>query len=463
MSNNKKKNHTNNNSHRDQVAKNTRVMQQESIAKKERVQKSEASLGASKKLSEKFSLKFDIKLEIKKCAAFVRALWKSIKAIPSVSLSMVKIAVSGVACVAVVAGVVIAVLNKPDTIDIVEQTVPMSESVESIAEEKQEPLQQDKYPVVNDLMEKFYKALADGDMNTVREIKDYSADTEIITYEKKSEYIDSYDNLVCYTKTGFEENSYFVYVGYDVKFKDIDTTAPGLNAWYVYTDATGALKIDGDMNDLVSAMLQEVTSHDDVVDLFNKVDVEYKEAVEQDEALYAFLTELPGQVKTSVGEALAMLESPEEESAVAAMAEQEEQREVEEQTSQKVKASATVNVRVSDSSEADKLGKLAQGEVVTRVEQKLNGWSKIIYEGKEAYVKSDYLELVSQKADGEAIGKVIAKTNVNVRNSASAEGDKLGMAQADSKFDLLEELGEWYKINYNGQVGYVKAEFFNKQ
>lgn len=438
MSNNKKKNHANNNSHRDHVAK------------KESVQKSEASK------------KFDIKVEIKKCAAFFSALWKSIKAIPSVSLSMIKIAVSGVACVAVVAGVVIAIQHKPEPAEIADQSVPMTESVESVVEEMQEPLQQDAYPAVNELMAKFYVALADGDMDTVRALKDYNADTEIITYEKKSEYIDSYNNLVCHTKSGFEENSYFVYVSYDVKFKDITTTAPGLNAWYVYTDASGALKIDGDMNDLVSVSLQEVTAHDDVVDLFNKVDVEYKEAVEQDEALYAFLTELPGQVKTSVGEALAMLESPEE-SAVAVMAEPEQTESTVEQTSQKVKATATVNVRVSDSSEADKLGKLAVGEVVTRLEQKLNGWSKIIYEGKEAYVKSDYVELVSEKADGEAIGKVTAKTNVNVRNSASTSGDKLGMAQADSVFDLLEDQGDWYKINYNGQVGYVKAEFFNKK
>lgn len=453
MSNNKKKNHTNNNSHRDDVAKKTNVMQQESIAKNERVQESKASN------------KFDIKVEIKKCAEFFSALWKSIKAIPSVSLSMIKIAVSGVACVAVVAGVVIAIQNKPEpATEIVEQSVPMSESIESAVEELQEPLQQDAYPAINELMAKFYLALADGDMDTVKAIKDYNADTEIITYEKKSEYIESYNNLVCYTKSGFEENSYYVYVSYDVKFKDIETTAPGLNAWYVYTDSEGSLKIDGDMNDLVSASLQEVTAHDDVVDLFNKVDVEYKEAVEQDEALSVFLTELPAQVKTSVGEALALLESPEE-SAVPAMAEAE-QADVDvevEQTSQKVKATATVNVRVSDSSEADKLGKLATGEVVTRLEQKLNGWSKIVYEGTEAYVKSDYLELVSEKADGEAIGKVVAKTNVNVRNSASTSGDKLGMAQADSEFELLEDQGEWYKINYNGQVGYVKAEFFNKK
>jgi len=450
MSNNKKKNHANNNSHRDHVAKSTKTEQQASIAKSERVQESKASK------------RFDIKVEIKKCAEFVSALWKSVKAIPSVSLSMIKIAVSGVACVAVVAGVVIAVLHKPEPAEIAEQSVPMSESIESIAEELQEPLQKDAYPAVNDLMVKFYTALAEGDMATVREVKDYNADTEIITYEKKSEYIESYDNLVCHTKSGFEENSYFVYVSYDVKFKDIETTAPGLNAWYVYTGTDGSLKIDGDMNDLVSASLQDVTGHDDVVDLFNKIDVEYKEAVEQDEALYAFLTELPGQVKTSVGEALAQLESPEE-SAVAAMAEPEQTQVAVEQTSQKVKATATVNVRMSDSSEADKLGKLAAGEVVTRLEQKLNGWSKIIYEGKEAFVKSDYLELVSEKADGEAIGKVVAKTNVNVRNSASTSSDKLGMAQADSVFDLLEDQGEWYKINYNGQVGFVKTEYFVKQ
>ena len=53
-----------------------------------------------------------------------------------------------------------------------------------------------------------------------------------------------------------------------------------------------------------------------------------------------------------------------------------------------------------------------------------------------------------------------ATTNVNVRSAASQDSEKLGVAQADTSYELLQDLGEWYRIKYNGITGYVKAEFF---
>ncbi len=38
--------------------------------------------------------------------------------------------------------------------------------------------------------------------------------------------IECYNNLTCYTKDGIDPNTYYLYVCYDVKFKDIDTMAP---------------------------------------------------------------------------------------------------------------------------------------------------------------------------------------------------------------------------------------------
>ena len=176
-----------------------------------------------------------------------------------------------------------------------------------------EPLEENKYPAVNELVQSFYTALAEGDMDTVKALKDYTNDKEIITYQKKSEYIECYNNLTCYTKDGIDPNTYYLYVCYDVKFKDIDTMAPGLNAWYVYINDAGSLQIDGDMEESVTAALKLVTSQDDVVDLYNKVDVEYKEAIAEDEQLNTFLAEFPNEIKTSVGVALAQLEQESQE------------------------------------------------------------------------------------------------------------------------------------------------------
>ncbi len=122
----------------------------------------------------------------------------------------------------------------------------------------------------------------------------------------------------------------------------------------------------------------------------------------------------------------------------------------------------TVNVRSSDSEEADKIGKAPAGTELTRIEERVNGWSKVIFEDKEAYIKSDYLEVLTAEVTVAPIGTITAKTNVNVRSQADQESAKLGTAQAGSSYELLEEQGEWFKINYNGTTGFVKAEFFDR-
>lgn len=397
-----------------------------------------------------------------------------------VAVSAAKILLPVAALIIVIATIVSLVhsKNKKDTQTAASFTEESTENAVSSAV-LNEPLQENAYPAVNKLVNDFYTALADGDMATVQSLKDYTNDKELITYEKKSEYIESYNNLTCYTKDGIDPNTYYLYVCYDVKFKDIDTMAPGLNAWYVYTNDSGALQIDGDMEESVTAALKLVTSQDDVVDLYNKVDVEYKEAIAGDEQLNTFLAEFPNEIKTSVGVALAQLEQEsQEETQTEQQTETENTQETteaaaEEQTqnqtvNQQVRATDTVNVRASDSEVADKVGKAQKGDILTRTEEKNNGWSKVIYDDKEAYIKSDYLEVVSTESTDTTAGTttdttvktVTAKTNVNVRNAASQDADKIGVAQGEATFKVLEDMGEWLKIDYNGQTGYVKAEFF---
>lgn len=334
-----------------------------------------------------------------------------------------------------------------------------------------EPLAQNAYTNVNELMQAFCTAMADGDMDTVQAIKDYNTDKEIVTYKEKSAFIERYDNINCYTKPGVEENSYFVYVTYDVKFKDIETKAPGLNAFYVYTSEDGSLKIDGDTEESIKAAFKLVTSQDDVVDLYNKINVSYNEATASDETLSQFMEELPTTIRTSVGAALAQLESGEtsqtepgsdETPSTEAPGESAElpQNQV---VNQIVRTTDTVNVRSSDSEEADKIGKAQAGTELKRIEERVNGWSKVIFEDREAYIKSDYLEVVTDTAvdeQAETSGTVTATTNVNVRSEANQESERIGSAQAGTSYKLLEEQDEWYKIDYNGETGFVKAEFF---
>ena len=300
--------------------------------------------------------------------------------IKGIAINAAKILLPVAAC-AIVIAVIISYAGAQKA-QVVDNTVDNGESglaVAGVAALNEEPLAENAYVNINDMMNAFYSALASGDMDTVRAVKDYNSDKEIIAYEKKSEFIEQYDNIKCYTKPGIEENSYFVYVTYDVKIQNIDTKAPGLSAFYVYTSDNGSLMIDGDTEENIKAAFKLVTNQDDVVDLYNKINVDYKEAIASDEALGQFMDDLPQVLKESVGVELAKLETQDEtantpstetQAAEPASSEPEPTQPAQEETPsepeqplenktvhQIVRTTDTVNVRSSDSEEADKIGK----------------------------------------------------------------------------------------------------------
>ncbi len=350
-------------------------------------------------------------------------------------------------------------------------------------------LEENKYPEVNDLITRYYTALADGDMDTVVACRNYTEETEKIRLEKKSQYIDSYQNIKVYTKDGMVENTYLAYVYYEVKFNDIETLAPALNTLYICPNESGELYIyEGEIDDTVSEYLKELSTQDDVVELFNRVEVSYNAATEQDESLRTFLAELPTKIKTEVGEALAAIEEPDStvsdnstEQAAATEVSSNETETTEQaaeqtvaSTTEIVETTDTVNVRSSDSETADKIGKAPKGERYTRLESKENGWSRIMFEEQEGFIKSDYLKVVEtqetaaetveaeeQTQEAEATqGNVRVKETVNVRNAASETADKLGVAYQGDEFGLIMEQADgWTKIDYKGQTGYIKSEF----
>lgn len=470
MEDNKKKKKS---EHKDS-AKNTEVLTKETAS--EETTKPEADTEKKEQANKE---KSDSHKQEKKEFKYETILGKEMTALSSehvrvIAINALKILLPVAAC-AIVLAVIFSYAGAKKSKEVEQVALSVEENTETTGSVtlSDEPLEENAHEDVNELMRTFYTALADGDIDQIRALKDYNDDTEIITYEKKSEFIESYDNINCYTKLGMDDNSYFVYVSYDVKVKDIETKAPGLNAFYVYTSEDGSLKIDGNLEENITAAFKLVTNQDDVVDLYNKIDVSYNEAIASDEALNSFMTELPTKIKTSVGEALAQLETQNTENS-------ENQTETESETqaaetevadeeihqnqtvNQLMRVKETVNVRSSDSEEADKIGKAEAGSEITRIEDRVNGWSKVIYDGKEAYIKSDYLEVITTEATGDPIGSVKATTNVNVRSAANQDSDKLGTAQAGNTYDLLEDQGEWYKINFGGNVGFVKSEFFEK-
>ena len=144
----------------------------------------------------------------------------------------------------------------------------------------------------------------------------------------------------------------------------------------------------------------------------------------------------------------------------------------------KAKATDVVNIRTSDSETADKIDRAQIGQEFVVLEQRGNGWSKVEYEGQEAFIKSDYLEIIEEEvaeasnsqtsnsstqenADTvEVSGTVKVIENVKVRKGPSTDSDSLGTVYVGTELDLvMKQADGWTKIKYQGQIAYVKSDY----
>ena len=345
-------------------------------------------------------------------------------------------------------------------------------------------LEENAYPDVNNVIKTYYEAQASGDVDMISELNPYLNDIEKIRVEELSKYIEDYTTLDVYTKPGLTDNTYVAYVYSEVKFEDVDQELPGMQTYYIGQDADGKFFInDGTHDDIIWNYIKDVTLQDDVVDLNNKVVVAYNELLANDEELNEFIAYLKDKINEEVGEILAQVEAPAE--SPEPVADEGTENEGSEGAAkpnvvQTVKATAVVNIRTSDSETADKIDKAQTGQEFKLLEQRGNGWSKVEYKGGEAYIKSDYLEVVeeltveitnTEAADNNAQtqanssntatnGTVTVKENVKVRKSASTNAESLGTAYVGEKLDLvMKQADGWTKVKYKGETAFVKSDY----
>lgn len=384
--------------------------------------------------------------------------------------------------------------NRRKTAD--EETVEAAEDVNiagTLISVPEVPLKQDEVPEINELFNTYYTAMVEGDTDTLSRLMAKLDETAVIRTQETSKFVESYPTLEVYTKTGPKENTYIAYVYTEVKFRDYEKPIPGLSVHYVCMDEDGNYYINDDGEDDASIInyIREINLQEDVIDLNNMVNVAYNDMLDEDEALSEFIVDLKAEIDKNVGEALARAEGSEtpNHNEEAAGGEQPDETVDAGESNEgdgsepavvvtKVKATDVVNIRSSDSETADKLGKAAVGDEFTLLEERGNGWSKISYEGREAFIKSEYLEPseVKQADAGEAstgsdaqtdnnnhdtaTGTVTVKENVRIRASASENGEKLGTAYVGEQLEvIMKQADGWTKIKYKGQTAYVKSEY----
>lgn len=419
-------------------------------------------------------------------------MWKDrMRSLRDVVIKHSKIAFPLIVIVAVAVTVVVAL--KVSNADAKAVEIPQTEASEEMQTGAPEqvlgrvvpdvPLERNNDTNLYSLIATYYNALATGDVETIKTIDNYVEDTEEIRIQELSKYIESYPTIEIYTKPGPEENSYIAYVYSKVTFYGYEEEVPGMQTFYVCTDDEGKLYLnDGEVAEDILDYIKEINFQDDVVDLNNRVTVEYNQFCLDNSKMFEYITEIETQVSKVTGEVLAAQVAQADNGNNAAdpsagtdqpaqpsgeEGQTPEQTPVEEPVAPAgpvmATATTTVNVRSSDSENAEKLGKVAGGTEVQVTEQRVNGWSKIVFEGKDGYIKSEYLQVTGEAAattgGGESIGNVTATENVNIRASASETAEKIGVVVGGESVELLSRDNGWCQIRKDGLVGYVKADY----
>ena len=350
---------------------------------------------------------------------------------------------------------------------IAEEELAQQLEEEVILEDAEVPLEDSSDEALRQLVDNYFACLSEGDMATLQTLRDSLDEAESFRLEEQSKYL-SYSVEHVYSQTGPEEGTYIAYAYYMVVFDEFPTISlPAYSGFYVKTADTGELYIvKGELSDKENEYISKVASQDDVKELNNKVNVEYNDIIIEHPEILDYLVELDTTVSTAVGEKIAEINSTIE---AQKQAEEEEQKAAEGETEdvpaeevvQYATATTRVNVRASDSAQAERIGEAMQGEKFEVVEVLLNGWTKIIFKEREAFIKSEYLSMVQSAESYPTIGMATAKSEVNVRSLPDVNSEKVGALVTGDQLELVAVEDGWCTVKFEDTIAYVNADFID--
>ena len=353
------------------------------------------------------------------------------------------------------------------------------EAVETVEEAEAEgnPLEVDAYDEINRLALVYFHGLSTGDIPMVEEAVDVLTEEEIKTIEKKKDYIESYNDITCYTKKGPEEDSFVVFASYEMKIYNIETPAPGIMALYVKKGADGEYRIfNGEASEELTSYVLELAAGEDVAAVIADVDARYNQLIEEDEELGKFAqTILESQMQADA-----------EDTGEVAEAADGEVKELEEPIETTVNDG--IRLREGRSTETRVLGGIANGTKVKVYANYSDGWSKIEYNGSIGHCMTEFLastegvpminvdaeeaeteeEAEAPAANDEAETTAVNKQmkfgeTVRIRKEASVESDRISTGYEGDSVKVLENRNDgWSKIEYKNVTGYCKTEYLTE-
>lgn len=284
-------------------------------------------------------------------------------------------------------------------------------------------LEKDADPELVSLVQNYYTAYADGDVETLETIAQPFSDNEKSYVGTFSEYYEKYQDITCYSMQGATEDSYLVSICYNLKFYGVDTPAPGMDFLYVERDGKGNLYVNNvyssynfnfmehELDDNLYSLILSYRKSDEVVALQQEVQARFDEAVKSDEKLADMVG---GTLRDAMSKWMESIADTSQSSTETQTAEdtqtteetqatedtQKDDSEKEEESDDKtgtVKTKDICNVRKEPSTDAELLGKVDFGVKLKKLGTE-GDWTKVEFQDQVGYIKSDLLKTVKKKS-----------------------------------------------------------------
>lgn len=329
---------------------------------------------------------------------------------------------------------------------------PMSGVYQKFSEDSNEEL--------NALIQQYYQDFADGNVDDLQTIATPISDAEKSYIQFFSQYVEEYQNLKVYSKRGADDSSYLVSVYLHMKFKDIETTAAGLDFFYVQTNDEGKLYINNiyssfnqangeyELDDNIASLIAAFEQQPDVTALQAEVQQECNEAMVEDESLNTF-------VNVTLQDAITKWAS-DYRAQVAAQEAAEQQAAAEQKAAEEAAAAQAV---------AEQQAAEQAAAAQAAAEQQAAAEAAAAQAAAEQQAAQQQQQQQQQQAAGLAAGQQIRLTeSTNIRTSMSETAPRLALAYAGEYVTVQMSYAEgWTKVTYNGQEGYVRTDILQAQ
>ena len=344
--------------------------------------------------------------------------------------------------------------------------------------------EKDAHADVNELITSYFAAYASADIDALEAIASPISDNEKSYIRVFSTYIESYENISCYTKSGLTDNSYLVSAYFDLKFYGVETMAPGLDFFYVETKDDGSLYInnlyspynlnrtENTLDPNVYAVILQFGQQEDAIALRDQVKSAYSEAVASDVDLATMLsTTIPNAMTAWMESVITPAENTE--------AGETQTDEPAAGDGSDTSADSTDAADGGSNAPADS-GDAADGGSNTPADNgdaADNGGDAPAENGDavdnggdapadDAAVADTPVDNTSDETPAVNENKEVkVKVNiksVKVREKASTSSDVIAGAEKGDTFTKLGEKDGWTKIDYNGKTGYIKSDYVDE-